>query len=260
MAPSFEGIRVLVVDDEAPARLRLTDLLRQDVQIKAVLEAGDGLAAVDMIYRERPDLVFLDVQMPELSGIGVIEKIGAAKMPMTVFVTAYDQHAIRAFESNALDYLLKPFSDERLEATMIRAKDRLGERKMREFGRSVMQMISARPASGRFLERLALKSGGVVQFVRVADIDWIESSGVYVNLHTAGRVLLHRASLIELTEGLDPAQFVRVHRSAIVNVERIVRLEALSHGEFEVVLKSGAGPRVSRTYRPSLEKWLGHTL
>jgi two-component system LytT family response regulator len=260
VAPPPEGIRILVADDEAPARQRLTDLLRQDSQVNGVLEAGDGHAAVRMIHSEKPDLVFLDVQMPELSGIGVIEKIGPESMPLTIFVTAYDQHAIRAFESNALDYLLKPFSDERLEATMARAKARLGELKLREFGDSILQMLSRQASPLRYLDRLAVKSAGTIRFVRTADIDWIESAGVYVNLHVAGRELLYRTSLSELTDNLDPAQFVRVHRSAVVNVDSIVRLESLSHGEFEVILKDGARARVSRTYRSTLEKRLGQSL
>jgi two-component system LytT family response regulator len=136
-----------------------------------------------MIEREQPDLVFLDVQMPELDGLGVIDAIGPAQMPLTVFVTAYDQHAIRAFESNAMDYLLKPFSDERLEAALARARARLTEHKVGEFGESVLRMISATPRGGRYLDRLVLKSAGATHFVRVADIDWIEGAGVYLNLH-----------------------------------------------------------------------------
>jgi two-component system, LytTR family, response regulator len=137
---SLEDIRILVVDDEPPARQRLMDLLRQDGHVAAVLEASDGLAAVAMIERERPDLVFLDVQMPELDGLGVLDAVGPEQMPLTVFVTAYHQHAIRAFESNALDYLLKPYSDERLEAALARARARLTEQKVGEFGQSVLHM------------------------------------------------------------------------------------------------------------------------
>jgi two-component system, LytTR family, response regulator len=260
MIPSrSDGLRILVVDDEAPARQRLLDLLRQDAQVKAVLEAGDGQTAVAMIQSVHPDLVFLDVQMPELDGLQVIETVGAAQMPLTVFVTAYDQHAIRAFESNALDYLLKPFSDERLEATLARAKARLDERSAKEFAHGVMQMISGKPPA-RHLDRLVVKSGGTTRFVRVAEIDWIEGAGVYVNLHVAGKELLYRAALNELAESLDPVRFVRVHRSAIVNIDSILHLEAISHGEFEVVLKHGARSRVSRTYRALLEKRLGQSL
>jgi two-component system, LytTR family, response regulator len=255
-----EGLCVLVVDDEAPARLRLTDLLRQDARIASILEAANGLEAVSLIETEKPDLVFLDVQMPELNGLGVIERVGPSNMPMTVFVTAYDQHAISAFESNALDYLLKPFSDERLESTMLRVEAMLADRRMREFGQSVMRMMAGRAIPGQYLERIALKSNGRVELIPTVDIDWIESSGVYVTLHVANRELLYRASLNELSVSLDPSRFIRVHRSAIVNVNGIVRLEPLSHGEFELVLKCGARPRLSRTFRPSLEKWLGYSL
>jgi two-component system, LytTR family, response regulator len=255
-----ERIRVLVVDDEAPARQRLVDLLRKDAQIHSIVEAENGLSAVDAIQRERPDLVFLDVQMPELDGLGVIDAVGAEQMPLTVFVTAYDQHAIRAFEANALDYLLKPFSDERYEATMARVRARVDGRSIREFGQRVLRMVSTAPASDRLLDRLVVKSGGTTRFIRVVDIDWIEAAGVYVNLHVRDKELLYRAALNDLAARLDPMRFVRVHRSAIVNIDSIVQLEPISHGEFEVVLKNGSRSRVSRTYRAQLEKRLGQTL
>jgi two-component system, LytTR family, response regulator len=258
IAPHSEGLRVLVADDEAPARQRLIDLLHKDAQVKAVLEAGDGQAAVEMIEREAPDLVFLDVQMPQLDGLEVVKAIGPDAMPLTVFVTAYDQHAIKAFEANALDYLLKPFSDERLEAALCRAKARHDERSMREFGRNVLRMISAGPAD--YLDRLVVKSAGTTRFLRVADIDWIEGAGVYVNLHVGGKELLYRAALNELADCLDPLRFVRVHRSAIVNIDSILELQPISHGEFEIVLKDGHRSRVSRTYRVLLEKRLGQSL
>jgi two-component system LytT family response regulator len=260
IAPQSDGIRVLVVDDEAPARLRLIDLLQQDAQVRAVMEASDGETAVRMILRERPDLVLLDVQMPELSGMEVVDKIGAERMPLTVFVTAYDQHAIRAFEANALDYLLKPFSDERLEAMLTRVKTRLDELHLREFGKNVAQVMVTSQALGRYWDRLAVKSEGITRFVRIKDIDWIEAAGVYVNLHVSGKEILHRASLSELGNNLDPVQFVRIHRSAVVNIECIVQMEQLSHGEFEVLLKGGSRLRVSRTYRTLLEQRLGQML
>lgn len=260
IAPRSEGMRVLVADDEAPARQRLIDLLQTDAQVGAVLEAGDGQAAVEIIEREAPDLVFLDVQMPELDGLEVIKAVGAAAMPLTVFVTAYDQHAIHAFEANALDYLLKPFSDERLEAALSRAKNRLNERSIREFGRSVLRMVSNREPADRYLDRLVIKSAGTTRFIRVVDIDWIEGAGVYVNLHVAGKEFLYRTALNELVDRLDPMRFVRVHRSAIVNIDGIVELQVISHGEFEVILRDGRRSRVSRTYRPQLERRLGQSL
>jgi two-component system LytT family response regulator len=255
-----DSIRVLVVDDEAPARQRLADLLRKDEQIAAILEAADGISAVEAIQSQRPDLVLLDVQMPELDGLGVIDAVGAGQMPLTIFVTAYDQHAIRAFEANALDYLLKPFGDERFEAALHRAKARLHERSTSEFGQRMMRMISAAPVANRPWDRLVVKSGGSMRFIRVAEIDWIEAAGVYVNLHLADQQLLYRASLCELAARLDARRFVRVHRSAMVNIESIVQLEPVSHGEFDVVLKSGARTRVSRNYRAQLENRLGQPL
>jgi len=232
-----ERIRVLVVDDELPARQRLVDLLSKDSRISGILEAADGAVAVATIQNQRPDLVFLDVQMPELDGLGVIDAVGPGRMPPTIFVTAYDRHAIRAFEADALDYLLKPFSDERYEAAMARFK-----------------------FSEWCFDRLVVKSAGKTRFIRLADIDWIEAAGVYVTLHVVGKEHLYRAALSDLAARLDPIRFVRVHRSAIVNIDSIVELEAISHGEFAVVLKDGSRSRVSRSYRALLEKRLGQSL
>ena len=255
-----EGLCVLVADDEAPARQRIIDLLRRDSQVAAIIEVADGLSAVEIIQNRKPDLVFLDVQMPELNGLQVIAEVGTERMPLTVFVTAYDEHAIRAFEANALDYLLKPFSDERFEVTMARVSSRMDERSMQEFGQRILRIVSAAPARDLPLDRLVVKSGGSTRFVRVADIDWIEAAGVYANLHIGGKELLYRAALSELAERLDSVRFVRVHRSAIVNIESILRLEPISHGEFEVILKDGSRSRISRTYRRQLEKRLGQSL
>ena len=181
-------------------------------------------------------------------------------MPFTVFVTAYDQHAIRAFEVDALDYLLKPFSDERYEAAMARVNARLNERGLREFGKQMVDMVSRLPARDGWLDRFVVKSGGTTRFVRAADIDWIEAAGVYASLHVGGKELLYRARLHDLVEKLDPMRFIRIHRSAIVNIESVLHLEPPSHGEFEVVLKNGSRTRVSRTYRTQLEKRLGQPL
>jgi len=212
-----EGLCVMSADDEPPARQRIIDLLRRDSQVAAIIEASDGLSAVEMIQNRRPDLVFLD-------------------------------------------YLLKPFSDERFEVTMARVSIRMDERSVREFGRRILRMVSAAPAVDLPLDRLVVKSGGSTRFVRVADIDWIEAAGVYANLHIGGKELLYRAALNELAERLDPVRFVRVHRSAIVNIESILHLEPISHGEFEVILKDGSRSRISRTYRRQLEKRLGQSL
>ena len=260
MASCDRSLRILVADDEAPARQRLTDLLQKDSRVAFVFEAGNGQAAIEIIEREAPDLVFLDVQMPELDGLEVIEVIGAATMPLTIFVTAYDQHAIRAFEANALDYLLKPFSDERLEAALTRAKNRHDACTVQEFARNILRMVADRPPSDRQIDRLVVRTSGTTRFIRAVDIDWIEAAGVYVNLHVGKKELLYRASLNELVDRLDPMRFIRIHRSAIVNIDSIVELQPISHGEFELLLKDGHRSRVSRTYRALLESRLGQSL
>jgi two-component system, LytTR family, response regulator len=259
-SPTPRPIRVLIADDELPARQRLLDLLHKDVGVGTISQAENGAIAVEIIRAQRPDILFLDVQMPELDGLGVIDAIGAEGMPLTVFVTAYDEHAIRAFESNALDYLLKPFSDERFEATMARIKARLDERGMREFGKRVLEMVSREPEQQQWLDRLVVKAAGTTRFIRVADIEWIEAAGVYVTLHVGTKEVLYRAALNDLARKLDPMRFVRVHRSAIVNIESVSHLQPISHGEFEVVMKSGTRSKISRTYRAVLEKRLGQSL
>jgi len=256
----IDRVCVLIVDDEAPARQRLLDLLRGDPQVRSILQAENGAAAVEVIKGQRPDIIFLDVQMPELDGFGVIDALSAERMPLTVFVTAYDEHAIRAFEANALDYLLKPFSDERFEATMARIKSRLDERGMRDFGLHVFEMISREPRQERWLDRLVVKSAGRTHFIPVADIDWIESAGVYVTLHAGTKEWLYRAALGELARKLDPMRFVRVHRSTVVNIASVSHLEPISHGEFEIVLKNGSRSRLSRIYRAQLERRLAQSL
>jgi two-component system, LytTR family, response regulator len=260
MAQPDRQMRVLVVDDEAPARQRLTNLLEKDPQVGSILEAANGKVAVEIIVREALDIVFLDVQMPELDGLQVIETVGAAAMPITVFVTAYDQHAIQAFEANALDYLLKPFSDERWEATLSRAKARRTQLNHEEFGRGILTMLTTGSPLDRYLDRLAVKDSAATRFIPVADIDWIEAAGVYVNLHIAGKELLYRSALNELVARLNPMKFIRIHRSCIINIDSVVELQPISHGEFELILKDGCRSRVSRTYRAELEKRLGQSL
>ena len=249
-------LRVLVVDDEEPARQRLVDLLRRDAGVGGIVEASDGLAAVDAIEREPLDLVFLDVQMPELDGLGVVEAVGPTRMPLTVFVTAYDQHAVRAFEANALDYLLKPFSDERHEATMARVRARLGERDLRGFGQRLIDLAAATSPPARYWDRLVVKAAGTTRFVRAAEIDWIEGAGVYATLHLGRTSFLYRAALSELADRLDPRRFVRVHRSAIVAVDRIERIEPRDHGEYLITMKDGARLTSSRAHSDALRELL----
>ncbi|MDP9423586.1 MAG: response regulator [Pseudomonadota bacterium] len=265
MKRSRESIRALVVDDEAPARKRLTDMLARDRDVGKILEARNGVAAVAIIQEERPDVVFLDVQMPGVDGFGVIEALGADNMPLTVFVTGHDRFAIQAFEADAIDYLLKPFADTRYEQMMERVKKRLheaggGATGSNLLGSELLQLASRRFKPGQIWQWMVVKTKDSTRLVMTEDIDWIEAAGVYVTLHVANNEFLYRASLAEVATRLDPLQFVRIHRSSVVNLRSIAFLERRSHREFEVALKSGARLMLSRSYREHVETMLGQSL
>ncbi|MDP5281425.1 LytTR family transcriptional regulator DNA-binding domain-containing protein [Sphingomonas sp. DG1-23] len=266
MAAHPERLSALVVDDEVPARRRIADLLAKDEDIAAVRSAGNGIAAIEMIESARPDIVFLDVQMPGLDGFGVVEAIGAENMPLTVFVTAYDHFAIRAFEAEAIDYLLKPFSDRRYERMMQRVKQRLQDRRSTEsddanvFGPELLKLVARRASPGEIWDWIAVKSRDTTRLLLTDDIDWIEAAGVYVTVHSKGEEFLYRAGLAAVASRLDPFRFVRIHRSHIVNVRSIAFLERRSHGEFEVMLKTGNRLMMSRTYRGEVEAILGQPI
>ena len=234
-------IQVLIVDDEPLARSNLAVLLRRDPQIELVQECGSGAEALEQIRRLRPELVFLDVQMPECDGFDVLELLGADVPPAIVFVTAYDQYAIRAFEAGALDYLLKPFDNARFARALARAKERIA------LGRG----------QPRKLERLAIKSVGQVIFVKIHEIDWIEAADYYACLHTATGAHLLRRSMADLELELDPTAFCRIHRSTIVNLGRVRSLKLGADGESVVVLTDGTSLRLSRRYRNQLQSQLG---
>jgi two-component system, LytTR family, response regulator len=262
----METIRVLLADDEKPARSRLIDLLEKQPDIQIVGVAHDGREAATLIRSQHPDLVFLDIQMPDLDGFDVLRQIGPACIPVTVFVTAYDKYAIRAFEAHALDYLLKPFSDERFEASLERARNQIHTLKAGELARRISGLLADTvaaeppPDAPLQLQRLVVRSGGRVTFLKVEEIDWIEAAGVYVYLHTAGKAILYRATVGQLQARLDSQRFVRVHRSAVINTERIRELQPRSHGDYVVVLKDGTEVALSRSYRSALEKWLRQPL
>jgi two-component system LytT family response regulator len=258
----MDSIRTLIVDDEKPARRRLAELLGREPDIEVAGEARDGREAVDLVRAHAPDLMFLDIQMPDLDGFGVLAALPPELHPLTVFVTAYDRYAIQAFDAHAVDYLLKPYSDQRFEGALRRACQFLrargtGEPSHRD-GPPLEDRVPDPP--GGYLERLVLKSAGRVTFLGVEDVDWIEASGVYVSLHVGPRAHLYRSSLAHLLQRLDPKRFVRVHRSAAVNTERIRELQPRSHGDYTVVLKNGAELVMSRGFRPQFEHWLRQPL
>src|SRR6516225_277679 len=232
------AIHALVVDDELLARRNLTVLLRGDPAITSVAECGSGLEAIEEIRRSKPDLVFLDVQMPECGGFDVLELLGSDVPPTIIFVTAYDEYALRAFEAGALDYLLKPFDDARFGRALSRAKEKLAH---------------YLPPQPRATKRLVVRSRGQVLFVSAADIDWIEAAGYYACLHVGSDTHILRRSLSELEQDLGDEKFIRIHRSIVVNLERIRGLELQTGGEYEVVLQSKVRLRLSRRYRKRLQ-------
>lgn len=234
-------IRTVIVDDEPLARSNLAVLLRLDPEIEIVSECGSGAEALAKIRSARPDLVFLDVQMPECDGFDVLELLGRDLPPAIVFVTAYDQYALRAFEAGALDYLLKPFDNARFDRALDRAKQR----------------ITGGQSLPRKLERLAIKSAGQVWFVKISEIDWIGAADYYACLHVGSRTHLLRRSMAELEQELDPATFCRIHRSAIVNLDRVRGLKLREDGEYEVLLENGVRLRLSRRYRKPLQSRMG---
>jgi len=234
-------IRALIVDDEPLARSNIAVLLRADPEIGIVGECGSGAEAIGEIRVAKPDLLFLDVQMPECDGFDVLELLGIDLPAAIVFVTAYDQYALRAFEAGALDYLLKPFDNARFELALSRAKQRI-------------RLGANQP---RRLQRFAIKSTGELCFVKISEIDWIEAADYYACLHVGARSHLIRRSMAELEGDLDPKLFCRVHRSGIVNLDRVRSLKVSEDGEYEVLLENGARVRISRRYRKQLQERMG---
>lgn len=253
-------IRTLVVDDEPMARERILSLLSQETDVEVVGQCSDGVQAVSAIQQLAPELVFLDVQMPAVDGFGVIQQVGADRMPMVVFVTAYDEYALQAFEVHALDYLLKPFGRDRLQQCLDHARHQRDRHRAGELGKSLLALVQDFRPDQKKQERLVVKSGGRVFFVRTEDIEWIEAAGNYVRLHMKDQSHLFRETMNQMEARLDQQRFFRIHRSRIVNTERIRELQPWFNGEYVVVLHNGTQLRLSRSYREKLEERLGKTL
>ena len=292
-------LRVLVVDDEPLARKSVRILLEDVPGAEVVGEAGNGRDAVAAIRELRPDLVFLDVQMPEMDGFDVLRSLGPQEMPTVVFVTAYDEHAVRAFDVHAADYLLKPFDDERFHRALARARARVGDRHARELAARLASLLSpggvpsvaapfpnpisapnTAPASStetspappadakspaigaapKYADRIVLKGNNRITFLETDAIDWIEAADYVVRLHAGGAVHTLREPLADLERRLDPRRFFRIHRSTIVNLSRVKELQPLFHGEYVVILRDGSKLRLSRSRREGLEALLGARL
>jgi two-component system, LytTR family, response regulator len=265
MAKAKRKIKTLVVDDEPLARQSLRILLAGDPEVEIVGEAGSGREAVALIREHSPDLLFLDIQMPEMTGFDVLDKMDAAQVPAVVFVTAYDKYALRAFEVHALDYLLKPFDDARFEKALRRAKQQIEQREVSELSQRLVALLEDRDGARdaektsrpQHLTRLLIKSAGRVFFLKADEIDWIGAEDYYVKLHVGPKGHLLRETMNDLEARLDPQKFMRVHRSAIVNLDRVKELHQHFNGDYVVVLQDGTELKLSRSRREHLQTLLG---
>ena len=253
-------LRVLIVDDEPLARERLRVLLRDAPEVQVVGECGDGRRALAAIRRRRPDLLFLDVQMPELDGFAVLRALDPTELPAVIFVTAYDRYALRAFEVHALDYLLKPFDRERFHRALARARTQIERDRRGTLDARLLALLEDLRPGRKRLERLVVKEGGRVFFLRAEEIDWVEAQGNYARLHIGRETHLVRETMARLEAGLDPKQFARIHRSTIVNLERVRELLPDFHGDSVVVLRDATRLTLSRGYRERFRELLGSTL
>ena len=253
-------IKTIVVDDEPIARARVLSLLNAEPDIEVVAECSSGQQAVSTIAEKSPDLVFLDVEMPEMDGLELARALGPERMPAVVFVTAFEEYALRAFEVHALDYLLKPFSAQRFKSALSHARQHLAQRHTStQLGEQILAMLPDMRLKDRRPDRLVVKASGRVYFIRTAEIDWCEAAGNYVSLHVGQQSHLIRETMGHLETQLDTQQFVRIHRSTIVNVDRIQELRSTFNGEHVVLLHDGTRLTLSRGYRDTLQVRLGKT-
>ena len=264
-------IKTLIVDDEPLSRERIRTLLAPQPDVEIVGECGDGRQALAAMQNVRPDLLFLDVQMPDLDGFGLLRAMPAAKesgrLPVVVFVTAYDQYALRAFEVNALDYLLKPFDEERFLQALERARKQVhlagiaqpGSGDGAALGRKFFSVVRDAEACAKPAERLVVRSGGRVFFLRIEEIDWVEAASNYVRIHAGADSHLLRETMNGIEARLDPEKFLRIHRSTIVNVNRVAELKPLFHGDYAVTLCDGTRLTLSRGHRDKLQQFLARS-
>jgi two-component system LytT family response regulator len=248
--------RILIVDDEPLARDRIREMLRGDDEVQFIKEARNGREAIEAIIEHAPDLVFLDIQMPDMDGFEVLQRIEADHIPFVIFVTAYDQYALRAFEVHALDYLMKPFDRERFARAWRHAKDQLRNPSDGRRVGQIMAMLEEIKAGTRYVERFPIKSSEKILFVRSEDVDAIEAEGNYVRLKVAGCSYMLRETINSIESQVDPHTFVRIHRSTIVNMNRVKELQAWARGEYRVVLENGSYYTLSRGYREHFDEFI----
>jgi len=254
------SIRALVIDDEPLAREMIREMLEGDPEVEIIGECASGREAVEAIRAMAPDLIFLDIQMPELGGFEVLESLKSDNVPYIIFATAYDQYAVRAFEVHALDYLLKPFDRERFEVAWKRAKTLIREEKVSQRDEHILALLEELKAGPKYLERLVIKTEGRVFFLDIDEIHCIESEGNYVRVYNGRKTYLLRETISGLESQLDPKKFLRIHRSSIVRIDKIKELQPWFHGEYHVVLENGKQLTLSRNYRANLQEAVGRPL
>jgi two-component system, LytTR family, response regulator len=253
-------IRALVIDDEPLAREMIREMLSSDPNIEIIAECANGREAVAAIKEQSPDLIFLDIQMPELGGFEVLESLEPGKAPYVIFATAYDQYAVRAFEVHAFDYLLKPFDNERFEVAWQRAKNQIQSDRSGQRDQHILALLEELKTGPSYLERLVIKAGGRVFFLSVDDVVCIEAEGNYVRVYDSNKSYLLRETISGLEEQLDPKQFLRIHRSAIVKIDKIKEMQPWFHGEYRILLTNGKQLTLSRNYRANLQEAVGNSL
>ncbi len=253
-------IKVIIVDDEPLAREKIRDMLKDDSSIEVVAECASGSKAVTAIEKLTPDLLFLDIQMPQMDGFDVLKAIPQEKLPHVIFVTAHDQYALKAFEVYALDYLLKPFDRERFGTALKRAKSQVRRDQNNQVNAGILALLDELQESNRYVDRLVIKNTGRIHFLKTVDIDWVEAEGNYVRIHVGKESHLLREPISSLETQLNAKKFLRVHRSTIVNLDRIHELQPWFHGEYRIILKDGTQLMLSRSYRDKLQQVLGKSV
>lgn len=256
-------IRTVIIDDEPAARRGVRLLLAQDSNVEVVGEAAGGAEAVDLITREKPTLAFLDVQMPDFDGFKVLARVGVGQAPVIVFATAYDEHALKAFEVNAVDYLLKPYDDARFSSALQRAKEAVRRRQSEGTDarlNRLLQYLENNVPAAETNDRILVKSSGEIFFLKAEEIDWIEAEGDYMKFHVSGKTHLMRDTMARLEARLDPKKFIRIHRSTIVNADRMRKLSPSFAGEYAVVLQDGTKLKLSRGYHERIAAILKQAL
>jgi len=255
----LEEIKVLIIDDEPLARERIKNLLENEVDIEVIDESGNGFEALSKIQEKKPELVFLDVRIPEMNGFEIIEQIDEENIPHIIFVSAHEKYALRAFEMHALDYLLKPFDENRFQQALCRARERIQIRKTGEITCRLKELIHNVKSEHKYLDRLVIKTEGRIFFIKTDEINWIEAAGNYITLYLDNEKYLMRETMNCMEARLDPGKFIRVHRSKIVNIERIKEIQSWFNGEHLIILDNGTELNLSRKYKEKMKEVFNST-